>query len=75
MNHLCEHRVDDGALGLLGGLRGVERGGPLQHVLLVVGGEQPRVELALDEERVLLGRVRRLGARLDRDEAERLRRG
>ena len=69
-NHLREHRVDDGALRLLGRLRRVERRRPLQHVLLVVGGEQPRVEGALDEEGVLLGRVRRLGARLHGDESE-----
>mmetsp|Transcript_251 Transcript_251/g.513 ORF Transcript_251/g.513 Transcript_251/m.513 type:complete len:465 (-) Transcript_251:2551-3945(-) len=38
---LGEHAVDHGAHLLLRGLRGVERGRPLQHVLLVVGGEQP----------------------------------
>ncbi len=69
---LGEDQVGHRLVRLLGRLRRVQRGGPLQHVLLRVGREQPLVEGALDVQRVLLRRVRRLEALLDGDEAERL---
>jgi len=67
---LGKDEVDDRLVNRCGRLRRVQRGSPLQHVLLGVGSEEPLVERALDVERVLLGRVRGFDALLDGDEAE-----
>mmetsp|Transcript_7882 Transcript_7882/g.23164 ORF Transcript_7882/g.23164 Transcript_7882/m.23164 type:complete len:403 (+) Transcript_7882:839-2047(+) len=69
---LREHRVDGGLGARVAGRRNLERGGPLQHALLALGSEQPRLEGALDADRVHRRVARLLHAVLDRDEAERL---